>query len=93
MKVFTGKVLSTKMAKTAVVAVERRIPHALYKKHFTVTKKYHVHDELGVVVGQKVKFTGSKQYSKLKKWKILEIVDETAKTVKKERNAKKIVAK
>lgn len=74
MKIFTGKVVSAKMPKTAVVAVERRIPHPLYKKHFTVTKKYHVQDEIGAVVGQKVRFAASKQYSKLKKWKLLEIV-------------------
>ena len=74
MKVFIGKVISTKTAKTAVVSVERIVIHPLYKKRFKRDRKYQVHDELGVVVGQMVKFTASKPYSKTKKWKVLEVV-------------------
>lgn len=75
MKVFTGKVVSTKMQKTATVEVVRVVPHPLYIKRFRKTKKYHVHDEMGAKEGQTVKFVASKPYSKLKKWKITEIVD------------------
>lgn len=74
MKVFTGKVIGTKMAKTAVVSVERVVVHPLYKKRFKRDRKYQVHDEIGTKVNDVVKFTASKPYSKTKKWKILEVV-------------------
>ena len=75
MKVFQGKVISTKMPKTATVAVERVVVHPLYKKRFKKVKKYHVHDELGAKEGEVVKFVASRPYSKLKRWKILEVVN------------------
>lgn len=74
MKVFIGRVIGTKMAKTAVVSVERVVVHPLYKKRFKRDRKYQVHDELGVKVNDVVKFTASKPYSRTKKWKILEVV-------------------
>jgi len=73
MKILKGKVVSKKMAKTATVEVDRIIIHKMYKKRVRRTKKYHVHDELGVEVGQSVRFIPTKPYSKLKKWKIIEI--------------------
>jgi len=76
MKVFTGKVKSTKMQKTAVVVVERVVQHSVYKKRMKKSKKYLVHDGFGVKVGQLVKFVASKPYSKLKKWKIIEVVED-----------------
>ena len=76
MKIFTGKVIAAKMAKTATVAVERVVIHPLYKKRFRRDTKYQVHDELGVKIGDTVKFAASKPYSKTKKWKILEVVKE-----------------
>ncbi|MBU0572550.1 30S ribosomal protein S17 [Patescibacteria group bacterium] len=83
MKIFTGQVVSTKMNKTATVAVERIVVHPMYKKRFKRTKKYHVHDELGVKVGDKVSFVACRPISKLKKWKIIEVVDKKKKEVKK----------
>ena len=74
MKIFTGRVISTKMAKTATVAVERIVKHPLYKKRLKRVKKYQVHDEIGAKLGQTVKFVASRPYSKLKKWKIIEVV-------------------
>lgn len=74
MKIYKGRVIATKMAKTATVAVERVVIHPIYKKRSRRNTKYHVHDELGVKVGDVVKFTDSKPYSKIKKWKILEVV-------------------
>lgn len=71
MKIFTGKVIATKTAKTAVVSVERVVVHPLYKKRFRRDKKYQVHDEKGVKVGDVVKFSASKPYSKTKKWRII----------------------
>jgi small subunit ribosomal protein S17 len=74
MKIFTGRVIGTKMAKTAVVSVERIVVHPLYKKRFKRDRKYQVQDEIGTKVNDVVKFAASKPYSKTKKWKILEVV-------------------
>lgn len=92
MKVFTGKVISTKMAKTATVAVTRVYVHPIYKKRFRKIRKYQVHDELGTVVGQEVKFTATRPVSKLKKWKIIEIV-QIKQDKKKTKDETKIEAK
>ena len=74
MKIFIGKVISLKQAKTATVTVEKVKVHPLYKKRFTRLTKYQVHDEIGVKVGDTVKFADSKPYSKTKKWKIIKTV-------------------
>jgi small subunit ribosomal protein S17 len=76
MKIFTGKVISNKMTKTATVAVERIVAHPLYKKRIKTIKKYHVHDILGSKVGDIVRFIPSKPYSKLKRFKLVEIVSQ-----------------
>lgn len=68
MKIFTGQVVGTKMAKTATVSVERVVTHKLYKKRLKRVKLYHVHDETGVKVGDTVKFAASRPYSKTVKW-------------------------
>ena len=74
MKIFTGKVIGKKMQKTATVAVGRIVAHPVYKKRIKLIKKYQVHDEVDTKVGQTVRFVASKPYSKLKKWKIVEVV-------------------
>ncbi|EKE13581.1 MAG: hypothetical protein ACD_13C00010G0067 [uncultured bacterium] len=74
MKIFNGKVIGVKQAKTATVAVERMKIHPIYKKRFVRSTKYQVHDEIGVKVGDVVKFADSKPYSKSKKWKIVQVV-------------------
>ena len=74
MKIFIGKVVATKTSKTATVAVERMKIHPLYKKRFKRVSKYHVHDETGVKIGDRVKFADSRPYSKSKKWKIVEVI-------------------
>jgi len=73
-KILKGKVISTKMAKTATVAVARIVVHPIYKKRFRRTRKYHVHDELGVKVGDEVAFASVRPVSKLKKWKIISLI-------------------
>jgi small subunit ribosomal protein S17 len=75
MKIFTGEVISTKMARTATVRVNRIVAHPIYKKRIKLSKKYHVHDDLGGRVGDTVRFAASAPKSKLKKWKTVEIVD------------------
>ncbi|HTK03584.1 MAG TPA: 30S ribosomal protein S17 [Alphaproteobacteria bacterium] len=73
MKIFTGKVIATKTAKTATVSVERVVIHPLYKKRFRRNTKFLVHDEIGVKVGDTVKFADCRPISKMKKWKIMEV--------------------
>lgn len=92
MKVFTGQVTAKKMNKTATVEVDRVMMHPVYKKRYKQTKKYHVHDEVGTKVGDKVNFVATKPYSKLKKWRITKVLkgdlpdskSDKAKKVKKE---------
>ena len=79
MKIFVGEVIGTKMAKTAKVVVTHIVIHPVYKKRQKKTRKYQVHDELGTKVGDKVRFVATKPYSKLKRWKITEIITEEAK--------------
>ena len=75
MKIFTGKVVSTRMQKTAKVEVESFSAHPMYLKRIKRSKTYLVHDELGAKEGEHVRFVASKPYSKLKKWKIVEIIN------------------
>lgn len=82
MKIFTGHVIATKTAKTAVVSVDRVVIHPLYKKRFKRDRKYQVQDELGTKVNDVVKFAASRPYSKTKKWKILEVVVDKKKGTK-----------
>jgi small subunit ribosomal protein S17 len=69
MKVFQGKVVSVKMAKTITVDVERFLAHPVYKKRFKRSKKYQVHTEKEHKVGDSVKFVECLPISKTKRWK------------------------
>lgn len=71
MRIFTGKVVTKKMQNTATVEVERTVIHPLYGKRYKRAKKYQVHDEVGVKVGDTVKFVTCKPISRLKKWRIV----------------------
>lgn len=72
---FVGKVVSTKMNKTAAVKIERVVVHPLYKKRIRRTKIYKAHDELGVKVGDKVKIISSRPTSKDKNFKIAHVIE------------------
>jgi small subunit ribosomal protein S17 len=75
-KVRTGTVVSDKMAKTVVVAVERRYAHPLYGKQVTRTKKYHAHDENNEYrAGDTVRIMETRPLSKTKRWRVVEIVE------------------
>jgi len=74
MRTFKGRVVSKKQQKTATITVTRVVVHPVYKKRYKRSKKYQVHDELGVKVGDSVTFSASRPYSKLKRWKITEIL-------------------
>lgn len=68
-----GRVVSTKMTKTAVVLIERDKMHPLYGKSFRRSKKYLVHDEVGVSDGDVVEIVKTKPFSKNKHWQVLRI--------------------
>lgn len=74
MKKFSGRVISTKMDKTATVEVVRLVAHPIYKKRTKTKKKFHVHDELGVKVGDQVVIVETRPISKTKKWKVIEVI-------------------
>ncbi|RLC65286.1 MAG: 30S ribosomal protein S17 [Chloroflexi bacterium] len=74
-KVREGLVVSDKMAKTVVVAVETRKVHPLYKKAIRVTKKYKAHDENNACkIGDRVKISETRPLSKEKHWRVIEII-------------------
>ncbi len=74
-----GEVVSTKMAKTIVVEVTRRVPHPLYKKIVTQRKKFYAHDEEGTArLGDVVRIVESRPLSRLKRWTLAEVVRRAA---------------
>ncbi|RUM59333.1 MAG: 30S ribosomal protein S17 [Persephonella sp.] len=74
-KEFIGKVVSDKMDKTVVVAVERYVPHPLYKKRVKKTTKFYAHDEENKCkVGDIVRIREHRPISKLKRWIVVEIL-------------------
>ena len=73
-KQLVGQVLESKMQKTALVRIDARAPHPVYKKYVTRSKKYYVHDfNESCGLGDIVKIIESKPLSKLKRWRILDI--------------------
>ena len=72
----TGVVVSNKMEKTVVVAVERLVQHSLYSKSVRQTVKFKAHDENNESnVGDKVKIMETRPLSKDKRWRVVEIVE------------------
>lgn len=70
-----GIVVSNKMDKTIVVAIEQRVKHPLYKKIVKRTKKFKVHDENNVAgVGDKVLIAETRHLSKDKCWRLVEVI-------------------
>jgi small subunit ribosomal protein S17 len=75
-KTRTGKVVSDKMDKTVVVAVERTVKHPLYKKIVKKTTRLKAHDENNECsIGDKVKVMETRPISKDKVWRVVEIVE------------------
>ena len=76
-KVQIGKVVSDKMDKTIVVAVETYKKHNLYHKRIKYTKKFKAHDENNEAkIGDTVKIMETRPLSKDKRWRLVEIVEE-----------------
>ncbi len=78
-KHLVGVVVSDKMDKTAVVRVERRYRHPLYKKVVRSAKKYMAHDEQNSCrVGDKVRIVESRPMSRHKRWMVEDILERAA---------------
>jgi small subunit ribosomal protein S17 len=75
-KVRQGVVVSDVQDKTIVVRVQRTTTHPLYNKTLRVSKKYHVHDEANDAhVGDTVRIVETRPLSKLKRWRLAEVVE------------------
>lgn len=74
MRTRTGKVVSKKTDKTAIVEVERFFAHPLYEKRVKRTKRYPVHFNGEVQEGDRVRFVETRPISKTKKWRITEVI-------------------
>lgn len=76
-KVKEGVVVSDKMHKTVTVRVDKTFRHPAYEKVITRGKKYYAHCELNdVKVGQKVRIVETRPLSKLKRWRVLDVLSE-----------------
>ena len=71
----TGEVLVSKMQKTIVVRVERRVPHPKFKKIVRVHKKFYAHDEKNEAkAGDRVLIRETRPMSKLKRWELVSVL-------------------
>jgi small subunit ribosomal protein S17 len=74
-----GEVVSTKMQKTIVVEVSRRVPHPLYKRIIGKRKKFYAHDEeASAKTGDIVRIVECRPLSKLKRWQLAEVIRRAA---------------
>jgi len=70
-----GRVVSNKMQKTIVVAVESLKKHRIYKRTYRQTKRFHVHDETNICqIGDMVRIEECRPLSKTKHWRLVEIM-------------------
>jgi len=75
-KTRTGVVRSNKMDKTITVAVERKVKHPIYGKFVKKTTRFHAHDEKNeCTIGDIVKIMETRPLSKIKRWRLVEIVE------------------
>jgi small subunit ribosomal protein S17 len=73
-----GVVVSNKMQKTVVVAVENLVKHGMYQKYIKRTSKFLAHSEQGLNVGDRVVIEESRPLSKRKRWNVREIVEKAS---------------
>ena len=70
-----GRVVSNKMDKTVVVAVDYLRPHPIYRKTVRTTNKFYAHDEQNECrMGDTVRIEETRPLSKLKRWRVVEIL-------------------
>jgi len=75
-KMISGTVVSNRMDKTAVVQVQRRFAHPVYKKYVSKRVKYKVHDEKNDLnIGDTVRIVETRPLSKNKRWRLLDILE------------------
>ena len=70
-----GVVTTAKMEKTVVVAVERLVRHAFYRKTIRRTSTFMAHDELGAHAGDRVRIVETRPLSRHKRWRVTEILE------------------
>jgi small subunit ribosomal protein S17 len=71
-----GKVVSNKMTKSITVAVDRRVKHPIYGKFIHRTTKFMAHDEKNEAgIGDTVRISETRPLSKLKRWRLVEIIE------------------
>ena len=70
-----GVVATAKMEKTVVVAVERLVRHAFYRKTIRRTSTFMAHDELGAHAGDRVRIVETRPLSRHKRWRVTEILE------------------
>lgn len=71
-----GVVVSSKMDKSILVAIERKVAHPIYKKYFKKTTKLMAHDEKNECgIGDTVKIMETRPLSKSKNWRLVEVVE------------------
>ena len=77
-RVLTGKVVSNSRDKTIAVLVERKVRHPIYKKYIKRSTKVHAHDEKNECgLGDVVRVSESKPFSKTKNWALVEVVEKS----------------
>ncbi len=74
-KVRQGIVVSSKMEKTVVVKIERRVLHPLYGKVVLRSKRFKAHDEIGCDEGDRVEIMETRPISKDKRWRVTQIIE------------------
>lgn len=79
-KAMRGRVVSNKMQKTVVVQVDRKVRHPVYEKFVSRSTKLYVHDENSEAqVGDMVEVVQTRPLSKLKRWRLVKILQRAAK--------------
>ena len=74
-KTRVGRVVSTKMDKTVIVAIERLVKHPMYKKYIRKTTRVKVHDaQNSCQVGEIVRIQETRPLSKEKRWRVVEVI-------------------
>ena len=75
-KTRTGRVISDKMNKTVVIAIEDHVKHPVYGKIIKRTLKVHAHDEANACgIGDKVRIMETRPLSKTKRWRVVEVIE------------------
>jgi small subunit ribosomal protein S17 len=74
----TGVVVSNKMQKTVVVAVENLVKHGMYQKYIKRTSKFLAHAENALNVGDRVVIEESRPLSKRKRWAVREVIEKSS---------------